>query len=132
MLIARYGALPVPSVPTLIPLVLAVMLIPLQALLLDWFNANTKSLKIENNKIIYTYSPNSLYSDLDEIEVYDADNIDNIKIRFEGFGCLQSVKVRFKDKKILEIMGFYMKDNDFRDIVSYLKNFSRFTSEDTV
>ena len=119
-LIALYTGLPIPSFFILIPLVLGALFIPIQALLFDWFQANGKSLEITNDKIVYKYSPNPLFSDTDEIQIYDMDNLENMKVIFQGYTCLQSVKITFKDKKSLYIMGFYIKNTDFKNTVDYL------------
>ena len=117
-LIALYTGLIMPSFFILIPLVLGALFIPIQALLFDWFQANGKSLEIIDNKIVYKYSPSPLFSDTDEIEIYNMNNIENIKINFQGYTCLQSIKINFKDKKNLYIMGFYIKNTDFKDIIN--------------
>ncbi len=116
-LIALYTGLKLPSFLILIPLVLGVLLIPIQALLFDWFQATGKSIEIKDTAIVYRYSPNSLFPDTDEVKEYNMHSIKNVKVIFRGITCLQTIRIDFKNNQKLFIMGFYIRDTDFRNIL---------------
>jgi hypothetical protein len=122
--IVSYMALPIPGFSILVPLVLGILLIPLQALLFDWFQANTKSLEINNEKLLYRYSPNVLYTDEDETQIYDLKDLRSIEIRFEGLACLQTMILKFTNGKKLTLMGFYLDAKDFSLIKAAVSKFS--------
>ncbi len=118
--IAFYLILPIPSFFLLIPLIIGMILIPLQALFFDWFQAKGKSLSFDGDAIVYKYSPNTLYSDTDEVEKYSFNNIKKIKVTFENFSCFQGIKIEFKDNKKLYLLGFFIRREDFKKIKEYL------------
>ena len=96
------------------------ILIPLQALFFDWFQARGKSLSFDGDAIVYKYSPNTLYSDTDEVEKYSFNNIKKIKVSFENLSCFQGIKIEFKDNKKLYLLGFFIRREDFKKIKEYL------------
>jgi hypothetical protein len=118
--IAFYFKLPIPSFFLLIPLIIGVMLIPLQALFFDWFQTRGKSLSLDGDDIIYKYKPNTLYSDTDEVERYSLNNIKKIKVSFENLSCFQGIKIEFKDNKKLYLLGFFIRPEELKKIKEYL------------
>lgn len=114
--IAFYFTLPIPSFFVLIPLIIGIILIPLQALFFDWFQTSGKSLSINADDIIYKYRPNTLYEDTDEVKQYSLHNIKKIKISFENLSCFQCIKIEFKDNKKFHILGFFIRSEDFKKI----------------
>ena len=120
-LFAIQNTLPFPGWSVWVPLGIGVILVPLQALFFDWFQANGKYLEIKDNKIIYTYSPNSLYRDTNEVEIFELDDIKKMKVFFRKFNCLRTIEIIFKNGKKLYVMGFYIKKNDFETILDRLE-----------
>jgi hypothetical protein len=78
---------------------IGVILVPLQALFFDWFQANGKYLEIKDNKIIYTYSPNLLYQGTNEVEIFELDDIKEIRVFFKKSTVLEQLKSFLKMRK---------------------------------
>lgn len=118
---ASYIALSLPSFLSLIPFFIGIILIPLQALLFDWFDTKGRSLSLNENEVIYRNRPNMLYSDTDEVEVYSLNDKTETKVYFLNLSCLQCIKIEFIHNKKLYISGFFINPEDFKKIKEHLR-----------
>ena len=95
-----------------IPLFLAVLLLPLQALFFDIFNARNRYFLFYDNEFVQINETNKIFDDIEKSKFLYND-IANIKFRFKGMKCLETLVLSFHNQKTLNLMSFYFSSDDY-------------------
>lgn len=110
--IRYFGILEV-SFFTLIPISIAIILIPFQAMFFDLFNTSSQYFTFLENDLLEIKLNNEALNELQKTK-YRYEDIVNIELKFRQITCLETITIKFKNEKELQFINFYFSNDDFK------------------
>ena len=103
----------------LVPVLLGLILLPIQALLFDLFRANKRYLIVDELELQVVDETDKFF-DAVTTKTYKLSGLEKFSNRCIVFGCLEYIALKFDNGEVLYLLSFYFRQDDFAWVKEFL------------